>query len=241
VNPGLIIAIIKKLLEALGSEAETCRTDLPAPYQTTQNMDNMDAPSHSKEYLAESARSLQEAFQQGFTMGIKMARFNMTKSMENYKITLDRAAMAAKWDTNLKFAWVCKGSAACGELLKEADEASEKAREQGAAKMRLKTIEDGKDKLFNLADTVYKEAEDKTQEEFIELGEEVLYNKGNILNIAQMLLTADDPDILVLVRVHLALDKGNKAANNSCVWITGLHKRLEFLPRDSETTKLNPR
>jgi hypothetical protein len=82
-------------------------------------------------------------------MGIKMARFNMTKSMKDYKVTVDRLAMAAKWDENLKFAWQCKGSAACSELLRETDEALEKAREQEAAKMRFKIMEDGRDKLIN--------------------------------------------------------------------------------------------
>jgi hypothetical protein len=64
------------------------------------------------EYLAESARSLQKALQQGFMMGIKMARFNMTKSMEGYKIKLNRVAMTAKSDEKLKLNWQCKGSAA---------------------------------------------------------------------------------------------------------------------------------
>jgi hypothetical protein len=40
-NPDLMVAIIKKLLEALGSEAVTCRRDSPALYQTTCNTDNM--------------------------------------------------------------------------------------------------------------------------------------------------------------------------------------------------------
>jgi hypothetical protein len=47
-------------------------------------------------------------------------------------------------------------------MLKEADKALEKAREQEAAKTRLKVMEDGRDTLINLADTVYKEAEDMT-------------------------------------------------------------------------------
>ncbi len=78
-------------------------------------------------------------------MGIKMARFNMTKSMEGYKIQLDRLAMTAKSDENLKLNWQCKSSAACGKLLREVDEALEKARKQETAKTRLKIMEDGRD------------------------------------------------------------------------------------------------
>jgi hypothetical protein len=45
-------------------------------------------------------------------MGIKIARFHMTKTLEDYRVTLDRVAMAAKWNSNLKYVWECKGSAA---------------------------------------------------------------------------------------------------------------------------------
>lgn len=41
-------------------------------------------------------------------MGVKMTRFNMTKNMEDYKVTLDKVSMAAKWDENIKFAWFCR-------------------------------------------------------------------------------------------------------------------------------------
>jgi hypothetical protein len=44
-NPDLMVAIKKKLLEALGREAETCRRDSPALYQTTCNTGNM--PLHT--------------------------------------------------------------------------------------------------------------------------------------------------------------------------------------------------
>jgi hypothetical protein len=46
-----------------------------------------------------------------------MARFNMTKSMEDYKVTVERVAIYAKGDENIKHVWICKGSMACGELL----------------------------------------------------------------------------------------------------------------------------
>ncbi len=130
-------------------------------------------------------------------------------------MTVERVAMAAKWDETLTFAWICKGSAACGELLREADETLEKAREQEAAETRFKKLEDGRDKLVNLANTMHKEVEDKTHKELIELNKEILYNKGNVQSMAQMLLTIDNPDIVI--RAQLALDEANEAANKSCV------------------------
>jgi hypothetical protein len=73
-------------------------------------------------------------------------------------------------------------------------------------------MEDGGDKLNNLADTVYEEEENRTREEVIELSEEVLYNRGNVQNMTQMLLTAEDSDILG--RAQLALDGSNEASRS---------------------------
>ncbi len=46
--------------------------------------------------------SLREAFQQGFVMGIKMACFNVTKNLEDYRVPLDRELMEVKWNESLK-------------------------------------------------------------------------------------------------------------------------------------------
>ncbi len=67
--------------------------------------------------------------------------------MITYRVTLDRVAMAAKWDENLNYAWNCKGSAACLELLQEADEALEQAQELEAAGTILKIVQDGRESL----------------------------------------------------------------------------------------------
>ncbi len=85
----------------------------------------------------------------------------MTKSMEDYEVTVERVAIAAKWDENLKLAWICKASVACGELLREADEVLEKAREQETAETGLKMLEDGREKLVNLVNNMHKEVENK--------------------------------------------------------------------------------
>jgi hypothetical protein len=84
----------------------------------------------------------------------------MTKSLEDFRVSLDRVAMAAKWVENLKHAWECKGTAACRALLKEADDPLERALEQEATETRLKKLEDGRNKLMNLADTMHLEIKD---------------------------------------------------------------------------------
>jgi hypothetical protein len=54
-------------------------------------------------------------------------------------------------------------------VLREADEALEKAREKEATEKRLKISKDGRDKLVNLDNTVHEEVENKTDEELMEL------------------------------------------------------------------------
>ncbi len=65
------------------------------------NMDNLDTPGQSLQYLINSAKGLQDAPQRGFAMGIKIARFDLTKNLEDYRVTLKRIAMAAKRDNDL--------------------------------------------------------------------------------------------------------------------------------------------
>jgi hypothetical protein len=96
-DPSLTVAAIRKLLEAVGSEAEAFWRGSPAPYQSTQNSNNLEAHIRSFVRLYESAGSLKETMQQRFVMGIKMARFSMTKNLENFRVTLDRMSMAAKY------------------------------------------------------------------------------------------------------------------------------------------------
>ncbi len=112
-----------------------------------------------------------------------MARFNLTKSLEDYRVILDRVVMATKWDKNLEFTWQCMGKATCGELFKEADKALERAKKQEAAATRLKIMEDCRDRLINLAKTVQEEVDDRNQEELIKLGNNIL-NKGKMQSMA---------------------------------------------------------
>jgi hypothetical protein len=98
------MAAIKKLLGVLGSYAEACRRDSTVPFQSTRNTDNLDTPSRSLQYLVETAKGLQDALQTGFAMGIKIAKFNLTKNLEDYTVASrwKGKAVAAKWDDNLK-------------------------------------------------------------------------------------------------------------------------------------------
>ncbi len=129
-------------------------------------------------------------------------------------------------ELSLKYALECNGAAACEELLREADRALEKAKEQEAARARLKiwvgkTCEHGKRPCSQRLRT--------RREELREQNEEVFYHKNCVQNMAPMLMSSDDPDILG--KAHGALDK---ATNRSCYGIKGLQKKLEFMPSGSE-------
>jgi hypothetical protein len=56
-------------------------------------------------HLGESASSFKEVLHQAFVMGIRMAHLNITKSLEDFRVTLDRVAMAAGWDIISNVPW----------------------------------------------------------------------------------------------------------------------------------------
>ncbi len=90
-------------------------------------LDNLDAHACSFEHLCESAKSLKEAFQQGSVMGVRLAPFNVTKHIEDFRVTLDRVSMSAQWDVTQKYVWECGGMANHEDLLKRADKGLEKS------------------------------------------------------------------------------------------------------------------
>ncbi len=66
----------------------------------------------------------------GFFMGIKMALFNVTKSLKDYRVTLKRVTMAAKWTSDQNQGWKSKETDACKNSLQLAYQALNKAKER---------------------------------------------------------------------------------------------------------------
>jgi hypothetical protein len=73
---------------------------------------------------------LSEALEGGFIIGIKTACFSVTKRFEDYRITLERVTMAAKWTADQRQGWDDRGMPACEDTLKMADEVLDRAREE---------------------------------------------------------------------------------------------------------------
>jgi hypothetical protein len=53
----------------------------------------------------------------------------------------------------------------------------------------------GQDKLVNKPRAIHTETDDKSKEKLAELSKEILFNKGFVQNVAQMLLSFDDPNM----------------------------------------------
>ncbi len=71
-------------------------------------------------------------------MCIKISKFGLEKSLEDYKVTLERIAMAAKWDKETISVWERKGWSVCRSLIGEAHAALRKAKERETAETRLR-------------------------------------------------------------------------------------------------------
>ncbi len=89
------------------------------------------------------------------------------------------------WKDNLKFTWICKVWLYVGNR-SEKQTRPRKRSESRRPQRRGSILEDGRDKLVNLTNAMYKKVEDKTHQELIELNAEILYNKDNIQNKAEM-------------------------------------------------------
>jgi hypothetical protein len=50
-------------------------------------VDNLETPARSLQYLTDNAEGLQDGLKRGFAMGIKIAKLDLEKSLEDYKVT----------------------------------------------------------------------------------------------------------------------------------------------------------
>jgi hypothetical protein len=93
-------------------------------------------------------------------------------------------------------------------------------------------MEASKDKLVVLVNTVQDDTEEKDQAHLDELGEEVEYNRSNVVSMAQMVKgTADEGRSK---RAQKALNESMEAARIGQQRPDGLRTRLEFYSGDSE-------
>jgi hypothetical protein len=164
-------------------------------------------------------------------MGMKIAKLHLEKSLEDYKVTLERIAMAL-WDESTVSTWEKKGSSVCRALIGEAEAALRKAKDREATETRLQIMQAGRDKFIYLAESVQDEAEERSREELVDLENEVVYNKDNATSMAQLLKGTTDPEIAG--RAEKGFKVAVEAAGNSCKCLDSLRMRLDFQSVDSK-------
>lgn len=70
-----------------------------------------------------------------------------------------------------------------------------RAEDREGDEARLCIVEASRDKLVAQVDTVKNETEERDQDQLMDFGEEVFYNKGNVVSMAQMLKKIEDASI----------------------------------------------
>ncbi len=76
----------------------------------------------------------------------------------------------------------------------------------------------------------------KSQDKLAELSEEILFNKGFVQHVAQMLLSFDDPNMWG--QAYAALEEANQTANRSRYKLKGLRKKLGIMPTSSDAASI---
>jgi hypothetical protein len=126
------IAAIKKLMGTFGSEAEACRRDSQRHFRPCKIRIIW---MHSCEAFVTWFIAPRDCRThcRGGCHGDKNSQVHSDQEHGDYRITVERIAMTANWDDDLKSMWQLKVRDACGELLTEADKALKRAREQETA------------------------------------------------------------------------------------------------------------
>lgn len=114
-------------------------------------------------------------------------------TLEDNRITLERVAMVARWALNPGQGWENNRIAACEDVSELADEVLDRASEQETVETCLKILDNGQDKLVNIAEAVHTGTDEKSEDVLIELNDEIIYNKRGVQSMAQMLLSFNDP------------------------------------------------
>ncbi len=60
-------------------------------------------------YLEDSVKGARDAIIGGFAMGIRISKFDVEKSLEDFRATLERIKMATTWDEETISSWEEKG------------------------------------------------------------------------------------------------------------------------------------
>jgi hypothetical protein len=167
------MSAITNLLDELGWEAKKHKREAPGPSLTTWPWDDMDVPTCSLQHLKASVKGVRDVTIWGFAREIKISKLNLESSIEDFRVTVERTGMAAKWDKTVINDWIEKGRTVCGDIIREATAALEKAEAREVEEVMVWLMETTREELIDLASKVEDQAEEAEPGLLIELGEEM--------------------------------------------------------------------
>ncbi len=104
-DPVKTIRATMGFLEKLGAKVEDHRWTSLGPSHTMQNADGLDSHANSLKHLASSNKGLQGATSLAYEMTIRLARLDVLRNLEDFRMTLKRMAMAGQWKVEQKKSW----------------------------------------------------------------------------------------------------------------------------------------
>jgi hypothetical protein len=127
-QPRKVMEYLQTRLREVADRVEKHKRPTPNPAGCTRAGNPMGASARSLGNLVGCAEALKEAMVARYSKGIRAGMKAMENAKLDYENTIDRLAEACKWKVETTNGWVCKGEAACGDLLERAEAALRRPR-----------------------------------------------------------------------------------------------------------------
>jgi hypothetical protein len=156
----------------------------------------------------------------------------LENSIEDFRVTVERTGMAAKWDETAISDWLEEGRIVYGSVLEEAAATIERAEAREAKEARVRLMETNQDELFEINGRIDSQAEEAEPELLIEFEEEIDYRRDNVTGMAKLLKGKVREEFGE--RAQRALDESVEAAKKGKQRLNVIRARLDFHSGDSE-------
>jgi hypothetical protein len=152
----------------------------------------------------------------------------------DYKNTIDRLTVACRWKAETTDDWVCRGEAACGDLLERAGAALKEAEEREEAEAKIRIMETQCEELVNLTMQAGKQIPAEAEAEVLEeLEEEMDHREGMVEALGQALKDAVPESLKD--RVEEVMKETVAVAAKGRRYVDHVRARLDF-SKDSESS-----
>jgi hypothetical protein len=180
------------------------------------------------------AEALKEAMGDQYSKGIKAGMKALENAKLDYKNTIDRLTVACRWKAEVTDDWICRGEAACGDLLERAEAALKEAEEREEAEAKIRIMETQCEELVNLTVQAGKQIPAEAEAEVLEeLEEEMDHREGVVEALGQALKDAVPESLKE--RVEEAIKETVAVAAKGRRYVDHVRARLDF-SKDSESS-----